>query len=63
MKSVPLNAFPRSVSRRAGVKKLRDNGRVPAVIYGRHAPPQNLELSKIEIDKLIHHSAFRKRAR
>lgn len=56
MKSVPLNAFPRSVSRRAGVKKLRDNGRVPAVIYGRHAPPQNLELSKIEIDKLIHHS-------
>jgi len=56
MKSVPLNAFPRAVTRRAGVKKLRDNGRVPAVIYGRHAQPQNLELSKVEIDKLIHHS-------
>src|SRR6185436_6818951 len=27
------------------------------VIYGRHAPPQNLELNKVEIDNLIHHSA------
>jgi large subunit ribosomal protein L25 len=57
MKSVPLKAFPRGVTRRAGVKKLRDNGRVPAVIYGRHAQPQNLELDKVEIDNLIHHSA------
>lgn len=56
MKSVPLNAFPRSVTRGAGVKKLRASGRVPAVIYGRHAAPQNLELSKVEIDHLIHHS-------
>ena len=57
MKSVPLKAFPRTVSRRAGVKKLRENGRVPAVIYGRQAKPQNLELNRVEIDNLIHHSA------
>ena len=56
MKSVPLNAFPRTATRHGGVKKLRASGRVPAVIYGRHAKPQNLELSKVEIDKLIHHS-------
>jgi len=57
MKSVPLKAFPRGVTRRAGVKKLRDGGRVPAVIYGRNVKPQNLELNRIEIDNLIHHSA------
>jgi large subunit ribosomal protein L25 len=56
MKSVPLNAFPRTAKRHSGVKKLRTSGRVPAVIYGRNAQPQNLELNKVEIDNLIHHS-------
>src|SRR5687767_8289498 len=56
MKSVPLNAFPRTATRHGGVKKLRTSGRVPAVIYGRNAQPQNLELNKVEIDNLIHHS-------
>ena len=56
MKSVPLNAYPRTQLRRGGVKKLRDTGRVPAVIYGRQAKPQNLEISAKEIGDLIHHS-------
>lgn len=57
MKSVPLNAFPRTATRRGGVKKLREQqNRVPAVIYGRGVVPQNLELNKVEIDNLIHHS-------
>jgi large subunit ribosomal protein L25 len=56
MKSVPLKAFPRSLGRRAGAKKLRSAGRVPAIIYGRQAQPQNLELSSKEIEDLIHHS-------
>jgi len=56
MKSVPLTAYPRSLARRAGTKKLRDSGRVPAVIYGRQAQPQNLELRQKEIEDLIHHS-------
>src|SRR5436189_3252324 len=56
MKSVALNAFPRSLARRAGAKKLRANGRIPAIIYGRQAKPQNLEISAKEMEDLIHHS-------
>jgi large subunit ribosomal protein L25 len=56
MKSVPLNAFPRTLGRRAGAKKLRGSGRIPAVIYGGETKPQNLELSAKEFEELIHHS-------
>jgi large subunit ribosomal protein L25 len=56
MKSVALNAFPRSLGRRAGAKKLRSSGRIPAIIYGRQAAPQNLELNSKEMEDLIHHS-------
>jgi large subunit ribosomal protein L25 len=57
MKTVPLTAYPRSLSRRAGAKRLRDTGRVPAVIYGRQTKPQNLELKSKDLEDLIHHSA------
>jgi large subunit ribosomal protein L25 len=57
MKSVPLKAYPRTQTRRGGVKKLRDTGRVPAIIYGRQLKPQNLEINAKEIGDLIHHSA------
>ncbi len=56
MKSVPLNAFPRQLGRRAGAKKLRSTGRVPAIIYGRQAQAQKLEVSAKELEDLIHHS-------
>src|SRR5437588_7962022 len=56
MKSVALNAFARSLGRRAGAKKLRSSGRIPAVIYGRQAQPQRLELKAREMEDLIHHS-------
>jgi large subunit ribosomal protein L25 len=56
MKSLPLNAFPRSQTKRGGVKKLRNAGRIPAVIYGRQTKPENLEVSAKELDDLIHHS-------
>lgn len=56
MKSVPLNAFSRSLGRRAGAKKLRSSGRIPAVIYGRENKPQNLEVNSREMGDLIHHS-------
>jgi len=56
MKSVPLNAFGRSVNGRAEVKKLRDAGRVPATIYGRLNKPENLELIAREMSDLIKHS-------
>src|SRR5262245_30016428 len=56
MKSVALNAFPRSLLRRAGARKLRANARIPAVIYGRQTQPQNLEVNAREMEDLIHHS-------
>ena len=57
MKSVSLTAFPRTQIRRGEVKKLRTTGRVPAVIYGGKAQPQNLEIDLEELEELIHHSA------
>ncbi|HZP58923.1 MAG TPA: 50S ribosomal protein L25 [Opitutaceae bacterium] len=56
MKSVALTAFPRTLARRGGVKKLRTGGRIPAVIYGREKTPQNLEVDETELKNLIHHS-------
>ncbi len=56
MKTVPLNAYPRSLVRRGGAKKLRAHGRVPAVIYGRQTEPKNLEIDRIELRNLIHSS-------
>lgn len=56
MKSVALNAFARTLGRRGGSKKLRESGRIPAVIYGRQAQPQNLEINSKELSDLIHHS-------
>ncbi len=54
MKSVSLNAFPRELSKRTGVKKVRTNGRIPAVIYGRHNNPQNLEIAARDLENVIH---------
>jgi large subunit ribosomal protein L25 len=56
MKSVPLTASLRALSRRPGAKKLRESGRIPAVIYGRQTKPQNLELKAKEMEDLVHHS-------
>ena len=56
MKSVPLNAYSRSLTRRAGAKSLRTVGRIPAVIYGGKRVAQNLELVSKELEDLIHHS-------
>jgi len=56
MKSVPLNAFPRTLGRRNGAKKLRTEGRIPAVIYGGKAKPQSVEVNAREIGELITHS-------
>ena len=57
MKSVPLTAYPRTLGRRGGSKKLREAGRIPAVIYGRQTKPQNLEVDRKSLEDLIHHSA------
>lgn len=56
MKSVSLTAYPRTMTGRLDVKKLRAQGRVPAVIYGGQAKPESLEVAQVELDNLIHHS-------
>src|SRR3974390_2032738 len=56
MKSVPLTATARGLARRAGAKQLRTSAPIPAIIYGRQAKPQNLEISSKELEDLIHHS-------
>jgi len=57
MKAVALSASPRALGRRAGAKRLRSEGRVPAVIYGRQAKPQNLEINRKDLQNVIHASA------
>jgi large subunit ribosomal protein L25 len=57
MKSVALTAFPRTLGRRAGAKKLRAAKRVPAVIYGRHNPPQSLEINLKDLKDVMHNAA------
>jgi len=57
MKAVALSAQTRTLARRAGAKRLRSEGRVPAVIYGGQAKPQNLEIDRRALENLIQHSA------
>lgn len=57
MKSVSLTVHPREDRRRTGLKRVRGNSRVPAVIYGRHNAPQSLEIDLKDLENLIHHSA------
>lgn len=42
--------------KRNGAKKIRDGGRVPAVIYGGQTTARNLEIGAKEMENLIHHS-------
>lgn len=56
MKTVPLTAYPRKLTKTVGVKKLRRQGRVPAVVYGPRMKPENLEVDTKEFEKLIHHA-------
>jgi large subunit ribosomal protein L25 len=57
MKSVPLTAYPRTLGRRGGSKKLRAAGRIPAVVYGGQSTPLSLEVDRKSLEDLIHHSA------
>jgi large subunit ribosomal protein L25 len=56
MKSVSLNADPRTNLRRNKVKKLRREGRLPAVIYGRQRASQSVAIRLKDIEHVIHHS-------
>lgn len=56
-KILDLQAKLRSVSGTASVKRLRKEGRVPAVIYGKKHDNTNLELDAKTFATIIEHSA------
>src|SRR5688500_20198868 len=43
-KTIQLKAEPRSAAGTTASKAVRKAGEIPAVIYGRHQQPQNLQL-------------------
>jgi large subunit ribosomal protein L25 len=56
MKPVSLISSSRTLSRRGGSKKLRAQGRIPAVIYGDKVETQSLEIPQKELERMIHHA-------
>ncbi len=56
-KQVKLAARPRSEAGRNAVKKVRARKAVPAVIYGAHETPANLEVDLKAIEQLLAHAA------
>jgi large subunit ribosomal protein L25 len=56
-KSVLLKASARAGIGRTAVKKLRQTGRVPAVLYGKRIKPTPLDVNSRELSSVIHASA------
>ena len=56
MEAVPLSAENRSVLGRNQMKKVRANGRIPGVLYGKGAEPAVIDISKKDFVHLVHHS-------
>lgn len=56
MKSVALTAQSRELLKRAGTRKVRNNGRIPAVVYGGRGGQekgQNLEVAEVDLKNAI----------
>ena len=53
MKSVALEAFPRTSKKRNAMKKLRNSGRIPAVLYGRGRESSDVEIDTKEFELLV----------
>src|SRR5438067_12850165 len=53
MATASLNASARSDIGTGVARKLRQDGRVPAVIYGHGRQPQSLSINTREVDKLL----------
>ncbi|MCS1407112.1 MAG: 50S ribosomal protein L25 [Verrucomicrobia subdivision 3 bacterium] len=56
MKAVPLSAETRSVFGRNRVKKIRANGRIPSVLYGKGEEPAVIDISEKDFERLVYHS-------
>src|SRR3990170_4064604 len=55
MATVNLDAEPRTEAGKGFARKLRSQGQIPAVIYGRGRDPQPLSLNARDLDKLLEH--------
>jgi large subunit ribosomal protein L25 len=53
MASATLNAAPRTESGTGAARKLRQSGRVPAIIYGHGRDPQSLAIDGRELERLL----------
>ena len=51
--SIRLNAWSRTTSGKGAARRLRRGGRLPAVVYGRRADAESLELDTHELTRLL----------
>ena len=56
-KQVKFKAEPRSHVGRSGVRKLKDRGIIPAVIYGGKVKSQSLQVAARDINAMISHAS------
>ena len=56
MKSVTLEAFPRTAKKRNAVKKLRSAGRIPGVLYGSGQDASGVEIDTKSFEVLVKQS-------
>ena len=52
-----INAHPRTEAGRNAVKKIKQAGLVPAVIYGAKDPARNIQIVERELSRLLDHAA------
>jgi len=57
MKSLEITARPREGTGRLAVKKIRKEGRVPGIIYGKGFDPKPVSVDEHTIEEVLHHSA------
>ena len=57
METVTLKAEPRSEVGTRMVRKLRETGRLPAVIYGHGEPPEIISLARHDVEVALAHGA------
>jgi large subunit ribosomal protein L25 len=55
MPNAQLTATPRADTGKGVARKLRQSGRIPAIIYGHAREPQPLSINTREFDKLLEH--------
>jgi large subunit ribosomal protein L25 len=53
MSNATLSANPRDVSGKGAARTLRQQGQIPAIIYGRSRPPQSLSVNATDLERLL----------